>query len=260
MSALQVYTNPFAKVQVEPVTVSGDEIASKIAIRVQSDDGTWSKQPSILSAGYQLITNEEAKDAGDDIMSRSQMPWEEIKTHWDGRRYIGYHITKSAITSINRGGTSENHPIHLGMMVRNSYDGSSLFSIEMFIANMVCLNQYVDRNRFGYFAIRHVGDAWDVEDALGQIAIGAERAIAVVPKISALRSTPLQIEHIIKAHEQTNIPNTSWGDVLTQLSKEPDQGTVYGLFQALTFVSTHELKGLSTIRSGQSVMQWALGK
>lgn len=48
------------------------------------------------------------------------------------------------------------------------------------------------------------------------------------------------------------------GTVLEQLNKEQDKGKLFGLFQALTYVASHELAGMSSISVGTSIMQHLL--
>ncbi len=259
----QEFTNPYAPVQMEPVAVAGEEIASKLALRVQADDGSWSKTPEILSSGYQLITNEMARDAADDIISRSEMGWTTLKTHWDGRRFYNMYITADKIAQLDGEGREVN-PIHLGMMIRNSYDGSGMFALEMFACNMVCSNQYHARNRFGYFAIRHTASSeagqlsFDIDDAVKNVGQGFENVIAIAPKLSEMRSTELSSDAILNAYNNTNIPKSKWNNVLEALSKEPDRGTLFGLYQALTFVATHEVGGRNSIKVSESIGEYFL--
>ena len=254
----QIFTDPFAPLQVSPITVGGETMQNKIAIQVKADDGSWSLKPSVVSTDYTVITNAEARDCVDDIMTRSQYSWRPLKQHWDGKRYIAYHLTNEKITTLARDGKTP-HDIHLGMMMRNSYDGSSIFGIELFIANMACTNQYTARNLFGSFAIRHNNREWDFNDALQQIGRGAQNAISVVPKLSMLTSMPLTPVHIIEAHKHTKIPTSKWGEVLGALDTDvEDSGKLYGLFQAMTYVTSHKMDGLSSLRAGESVMQWVV--
>jgi hypothetical protein len=253
----QVFSDPFASVDIQPVAVAGEEIASKIAVRVKADDGTWSRTPAVLSSGYNLLQNSVVKDVGDDIMSRSGHEWRPLKRYWDGRKFIDMHITNAPITQVD-GGNSP-HPIHLGLMLRNSYDGSSVFGVELYACNMVCTNQYHDRNRFGYFAIRHSGEgAFDVNDAVANIGAGANNIIAIAPKLNQMRLTDLTIQHLVDAQKSTEVSTPRWGDVLEQLGKEPDMGTLYGLFQALTFVATHQVGGMKSLKVSESVGNYFL--
>lgn len=244
----QEFTNPFADVETSPVTVAGEEIASKVAVRVKADDGAWSRTPAIMSADYRLLHNNIARDVGADIMSRSGMAWRNLKTMWDGRRFTDFFISENRVVELENG-----HKVAIGLMLRNSYDGSCVFGLELFMCNMVCTNQYHDRNRFGFYAIRHdSARKFDVQDALENLASGVERSIAFAPSINALQKKPLTTTAIIEAHKAETIPESMWGKAIGQLANEP--GTMFGLLQALTFVVSHEMRGFNSITVGENVM------
>ena len=252
----QEYSNPWADVEITPVQIAGEDIASKMAVRVKDDAGAWSKVPSSVSSDYKLIRNDIARDLGDDIMSRSGMAWKPLRTIWDGKRLAAYHITSEPVASAE-GGITAGHPIHVGMMIRNSYDGSGVFGLEIFACNMICTNQYIDRNRFGYFAIRHDNAAdFDVSDAVANLSRGVENVLAVAPVLTEMRRRPLALEHVLQARKETEVPKSMWGAVLAQLALE--EATVFGLYQALTFVASHEVGGFNSIRVGESVSRFAL--
>jgi len=259
--SVQVFSDPFTAVDIQPVQVAGENIATKLAVRVKADDGTWSRTPTVVSSGYNLIQNTLVKDVGDDIMSRSGHQWAALKQHWDGKRFISMWITNNPIAQVDGAQThsARSHPIHLGLMLRNAYDGSGVFGVEIFACNVACTNQYHDRNRFGYFAVRHIGqNTFDIDDALANLSTGAQNVIGIAPRLNQLRSTPLEVKHIMDARKNTQIPSSKWADVLDQLSKEEDGGVLYGLYQALTFVATHEVGGLNSISVGESVSKHLL--
>jgi hypothetical protein len=234
--------------------VAGQEV-SKTAVMVIDDEGN-KQLAGIQGPEYQLIPNSMAKDTVDDIMSRSAYKWQPLKTLWDGKRYVGMYRTEEKITSFSNG---QEHGIYLGLMGRNTYDGSGAFGIEVYALNCVCQNQYINRNMFGFFAIRHTpGEAgkFDVQDALVNIEKGAQAVIEIAPKLRLLREEPLTTRHIYDARESTSIPTSKWGTVLEQLSKEEQNR--FGLFQALTWTASHELTGLSALSIGDSVGSYFL--
>lgn len=252
------FSNPFAPVDTQPVHVAGQEV-SKIAVRVQDDNGEH-QVSGILGRDYNLISNQLAYDTASDVFTRSDLNWQTLvdyrgkeRIHFDGKRYIHHFITGEPIEQVC------GQPCHLGALLYNSYDGSSRFGFELFLCNMHCTNQYISRNKFGFFAIRHTSNGqihFDINDATAELADGAQRAIAVAPRISQLSEIPLTLEHLTAARQKTAIPASKWGDVLDQLAKE--DGTAYGLFQALTFTATHKLSGLSAISTGASITDFAL--
>jgi len=250
------FSDPFAEVVQDAVAVGGTEV-SKVGIRVKDDDGNF-QLAGIQAAGWQLIKNSVARDVGDNIMSRSPYDWNELKVIWDGKKYAHYFITEQNITQIDVGDGSEPHDIRLGMMLRNAYDGSSKFGMEMFACDFNCTNQFVSRKRFGYFAIYHNEHAtFDFDDAVRNVSQGAENLIAIAPRIQQLASTPLETHHLINAHKETKIPQSKWGDVLARLALE--QSTMFGLYSALTYIASHEMKGFNSISVGDSISDHLLG-
>lgn len=259
------FSNPYAEVVQEPVEVGGDRV-SKVGIRVKDDDGNF-QLAGIQHADWQLIKNSIAKDVGDNIMSRSPYEWENVKCLWDGKKYANYFITRESIARVDTGlvqpqGAPNDgvaiRGLHLGMMMRNAYDGSGKFGMEMFACDYSCTNQFISRKRFGYFAIYHnEKDTWKIDDALDNITIGAENLIAIAPRIQELANTPLESGHIIEAYRNTKIPHSKWGDVLARLAIE--QATVFGLYSALTYIASHHLKGFNAISVGDSITEHIIG-
>lgn len=243
------FSNPFVGVSMEEVKVGGQEVP-KVGVMIKDDEGE-KRCVGILSKDYNLIKNQVAHDTAHDVMTRSQWGWKELKTLWNGKLYIAHYITEQPIT------TEGDIPLHAGIMVRNSYDGMGCFGFEMFACNMKCTNQYISRNRFGYFAIRHSGkNEFDLNDALENVQRGAAKLLEVAPVISGLRKNPLTVQSIVAAKKNTAIPQSKWGEVLDQLEKEEENQ--FGLFQALTYVTTHILTGYTAITIGDGVTDWML--
>lgn len=253
-----VFSNPFTDVKLEKVSAGGQEI-SNVAVMVKGDDDVY-HSAGIRAAGYNLITNQFAKDTVDNIKTRSGYTWKSLRApFFDGRKYVEYFITNETITSIQNG---KEMPLHLGILCRNAYDGKGAFGIEFYGCNMECTNQYYSRNLFGYFVIYHTeSDSYHIDDAVEQISVGANKLIEVAPRIQDMRSQPLTSEMIIntkKALEggKSELPNSKWGDVLTRLAVE--EATKFGLYQALTWVVSHEMKGLNTISIGSRITEGML--
>lgn len=242
-------TDPFADVMLEKVLVAGREIKQR-AVMVQDDLGEY-KPVSVVGPDYNLVPNSVCRDVMADVMSRSEYDWQPLKSFWDGKRFIQMHITSDPITAIEN---DREHPLHVGLMVRNTYDGTGAFSFEMYACNMVCTNQYINRNRFGFFAMRHTpGEVgkWDINDALENIGFGADNLLKIAPRIQDMMGQSLTADHIIDARQHIMLPDNKWSNVLDRLDSEPR--TRFGLFQSLTATTSHDVKGFSSLRAGDSV-------
>jgi hypothetical protein len=245
------FSDPYASVDIQPVSVAGKEI-EKIAVRVKDDAGE-EQVVGILSKDYNLIKNSIVRDIEHDIISRSGMGWKNLKTLWDGKRYVNYFYSENALTTLKNGAE---YPLHLGMMSRNAYDGSGLFALEFYIMNMACLNQFINSKQMGRFAIRHIAaDNFDITDAVQNINISSNKLVEIAPKYQAMIQAPLSVEDIVNARNAEMIPDIQWGNAISQLGNEPDQGKLFGLYQALTFVTSHKMAGMNAIKAGNNVTE-----
>ena len=74
--------DPFAPVRLAPVSVNGTSVP-QVGVEILNDDGAW-EAINIHSQGYQLIPNTLVQQAAREIMSRSDLQWNEEKTIWTG--------------------------------------------------------------------------------------------------------------------------------------------------------------------------------
>jgi len=262
------FSNPFADVDIQPISVAGETVPTRVAVRVKDDASNYALA-GIVGKDYQLLPNRKVRDITEDIMARSPKElggFKNIKTLFDGKRYVDYFASNNPIASMN-GNITDRTSLMLGLMAWNAYDGTRKTGFEIFALNPWCTNQYHSRNRFGFFAFRHTpgeANAIDVDDALQNISIAAQNVIRVAPLIGELRKAPLELPYIWQAKGEVKIPTSRWGDVLDRLGEEAGshEGSVnrYDLFQALTYITSHKLSGLSSIDSGSSVTDFFLPK
>lgn len=249
------FSDPFAPVEIQPITVAGEKVATRVAVRVKGDDGAFSVQ-GLVGADYQLLPNRKVRDLAEDIMSRCPADYggfRNLKTLFNGKHYVDYFASNNPIARATNGTVTE---LNLGLMVWNAYDGTRKVGFEIFALNPFCTNQYHSRNRFGFFAWRHQpgqGGKIDMDDALQGITTGARNLIAIAPAIGELKHRELDHQMIVSARKDTDLPTTRWGDVLDQLGSEDP--TAFGLFQAMTNVASHKLTGMSAINTGTSIAE-----
>ena len=248
-----VFTDPYATAELKPVIVN-DNIVNRKAVVLPDENGAQ-QTLSIMGMDYQLIQNSICRDVADDVMTRSDYDWDHMKCLFDGKRFTDMWYSKNEIMAVGNG---DNHPIHLGLMVRNAYDGSSAFGFEIFAVNMKCTNQYISRNRFGYFALRHTASqagSWDVNDALLNIGNAAQRVIGIAPVLKAMQQKELQTMALVQATKSIErFPTSKWGSVLEKI----EAPTVFGLFQAMTDVASHDVDGFRQINLGDMIGQYFL--
>lgn len=256
----KVFSDPYAPVELKPMS-AGDEDINKMAVMVKDDAGVF-RCSGVVSPNYDLITNEVARDLAHDVMTRSPMDWEPFEKRdngsrialgyqWNGKRFGMTFWTTEPVFTAGKG--SLERPAHLGLMIRNSYDGSHTFHIEHCLCFQRCYNQFINRHRFGSFVIRHtqVGGkrSWDVEDAVQQISLASERLLELAPVFDKMQAEPIDVMDLKRFAQEKIVPDSKWPVVLAGI-EEP---TKWGLLQALTHVGTHELAGRSSYKMLEAI-------
>lgn len=257
------FSNPFAEVEISPATVAGETVPTRVAVRVKDDEGTF-QFIDFVGKDYQLLPNRKVRDIAEDIMSRTGGEYggfRNLKTLWDGKRYVDYFASNSPIATAVNGSKTE---LCLGLMAWNAYDGTRRSGFEVFALNPFCTNQYVSRNRFGYFAWAHTpGEAGkiDVEDAMEGIRIGVQNIIKAAPMIGEMKHRELTLPMLTEARLKTEMPVSKWGEVLERLDIEfkTEKTTQFALYQALTHVNSHSMSGMSALKIGTSITEHFLG-
>ena len=255
------FSDPFAEVEITPVEIPGVAEHNNIAVRVKDDAGEWQKA-GILSKGYNLVKNSLCYETALDIFSRSPFKFEELlggkpdphgKTarYFDGKRYLHYFASVDPI--IETGDLK----LHLGARLGNSYDGSGKYVFEIYGLNPFCTNQYLQRNLFGCFEVRHTVNGsfhFDMDDAIKNLSVGAQNVIAAAPRIVEMKNKPLEIEDVRNAAKNDIIPKSMWGEALAGI----EVATYFGLYQSLTSLASHKLSGLSSLSYGQLIGEYFL--
>jgi len=249
--------DPFASVEIEPVLTSEGIETKRSIVKVKDDEGKF--QPvSSVSSGYQLITNEQAQQVVTDVQTRSRFTWQELRpTFFDGKRFLSYYMSEENIGKVSNG---IKRTMRVGMLARNSYDGSCRFGIQMFMAMLECSNQFIHPNLFGSFLLRHTtgeggSNMLDPEDAAEQISRQANVMLELAPAIGAMKeSGVLTIDDLRDAKQKVAIAPTKWGNVLDHIEAD----NRFGLMNALTYVASHDIDGMASVRAGESIGRYFL--
>ena len=267
------FSDPYLEVRIVESNFNlgdGAFLSANRQVIVMEDDAGKPRPVGNVSMKYPLVQNSLARDVMLDVMSRTEHNWLPQRTIWDsnlagtpgrgGGRLNEMWRTENPIEVISedRNGETRKHPIHIGLMARNSYDLKSVFGFEMYLVNGYCTNEYICSNRFGSFIMRHTQSSagqFDIPDALQNISNGMERLIEVAPVLKAMQSKELKVEDIVTArHKLAKLPKACWYDVLGLI----DRPTQWELFQALTTVCSHNIKSFRSIDVGNSIGNYFL--
>lgn len=251
-----IFSDPFTEVVERPL-YADSVLSSRRAILAKDRDGEF-REVGVVAGGYQLIHNTLALDIISDIQSRTDFNWRTLKTVWPadkGNKFIQLDVSERKIDTFDHNG--QTNEMYLGMMTRNSYDGSTAFGFELFLFNMLCANQYINRNRFGYFSIRHDDNrSFDILDSVRSVHDGVQRAIETAPRFRSLQSRSLDVNGLVGIRHDLDksMPGHGWGETLKRL----DGDTEWDLYQAMTNFLSHERDGLSSFRQNDQITGYFL--
>ena len=251
-----VFSDPFTEVVERPL-YADSVLSSRRAILAKDRDGEF-REVGVVSNGYQLIHNSLALDIVSDIQSRTEFGWRTLKTVWPadkGYKFSQLDVSDRKIETFDHNGKA--NEMYLGMMTRNSYDGSTAFGFELFLFNMLCSNQYINRNRFGYFSIRHDDNrSFDIQDSVRSVHDGVGRAIETAPRFRSLQTRSVDLKALVGIRHDLDktLPGCGWGETIKRL----DGDTQWDVYQAMTNYLSHEKDGLSSLRQNDQITTYFL--
>lgn len=247
-----VFTNPLAEVVLEPVVVAGKD-TGKMAVMVQDDSGEFQHQ-AMNSGDYKLLKNSLALQVGEDMMSRSPFAWEQMPTHdvWSGKFMARCYRTTDLTVELPAVGDA----IALGLRIENSYDGSTKFRASLMAYVLSCLNGMTSPQFFESYTFRHLEgrEEFDVSDISMKLEEGLSVLERVAPMIQELSETPLSASLITSAASSLSIPGHQFMGILKAMDlREEKRQTEWDFMQAMTYRTTHKMKGYAALKHSEEV-------
>jgi hypothetical protein len=281
-----VNPDPFCDVDLEVLTMGGKE-SNKAVVRLKDPETNAMVALDTLGAihnrqSYCLIPNRRLKQAADDVISRCGIDFEPLPTvgsHgptlWDGKKYTDRYYSKSISADISDGKGSR---LMLGMQVTNSYDGSMSASMEFFVMNIRCANQFHSGHLIAGFNMRHhLKDGnelqIDIDDAASMLQSQASEFSKIIPRFNALTGTPLstlgggdtlqgylnvrnKLSDVWKPSFEPQLMDELAGrGVSSRLKLEPTgtHQSLWGLLNAYSAVATHHIGGFNGMNINREI-------
>ena len=281
-----INVDPYCDVDLEVLQMGGKE-SNKAVVRLRDAETNDMVALDTLGAihnrqSYCLIPNKRIRQAADDVISRSGLDFEALPsvgssnaTLWDGKKYTERFYSKSIAADIKDGRGSR---LMLGMQVTNSYDGTMSASMEFFLMNMVCQNQFHSGHLIAGFNMRHhLKDgnelAIEIDDAAEMLQLQAQEFTKIIPRFSALTNTPIsamgggdslggfmnvrsRLSDVWKpSFDQHVLDELSGRGVSSRLKLEPTgtHQSLWGLLNAYSAVSTHHIGGFNGMAVNREV-------
>lgn len=239
------FTNPMAEVVLEPVVVAGKD-TGKLAVMVQDDAGEFQHQ-AMNSRDHKFIKNSQALQIGEGMMSRSPYEWDRLieQNIWTGKFMSLSYRTTDLVIEI----PPANDKIALGLRIENSYDGSVKPRVSLMVHVLSCGNRIFSLDYFKPGVLRDL--ARGEEDVVEYFALGKRKLENVANRIVGMPTTPLSSSLIIDAASTLSIPGNNFMRALKSLN--PEKCSAWDFMQALTYQTTHVIKGRAGLKHGEEI-------
>ena len=198
-----------------------------------------------VSQNYLLLSNEEVRDLAVEIAFQSGIPFKESRIFWDGARFC--HIIDFLETEAVEPGDE----IGLSLITRSSYDKSWRYECALMGKRFVCDNGAISGEFFARVGFKHTTSSADPKDATWRDIVrqgmsvidrapdDLSRYVQALRQLKAARMTDGRLRDVWRA--MPTVGDSVKGQILSRYV-ESEEPTLYGLFQAATWLFTHREK------------------
>ena len=260
--------NAYSPIQKEPLFTRAKDQSSKWAVQLQKydkDNLPFWEEVGTVGRDYLLVPNSEVNELSIEITEKSELDWTPKAEFFDGRRYQKTYVNEQVTKEVKVGDN-----IGVGIAFRNSYDGSTSLSVQLFGMRLICANGMFSREMFSSFNFRHdknmVGFHDEVMSAidfihncdipLENLAEGLRNMVQVPFDVSTLHDirtkpllNPTKKYPLGVPNKFTTLPVTTFGKCVDKFLDDYDaeafaQGhtSLWDFYNAGTSVLTHEKK------------------
>jgi len=227
--------NPYLPIRKVPLDYNGIS-SSAYAVQMQHPEtgeklSEW-REAGVVGHSYMLLSNEEVKDAANQVANECNLNFTFDKTFFNGRSYI-YSMKSDHVC----GEVAQNDDVALGMQFWNSYDGSKAFGFAMMLYRLICTNGMMSKNYFNTYRFTHEPSSSDWHENLEQVVTninslsgGSSNIDEFLGKLKSLSNLKVTTEELgkIRHNHLKDIPVQLWGNIVDKYTdptnKTPHNG------------------------------------
>ncbi len=217
--------NPYLPIRKVPLDYNGIS-SSAYAVQMQHpDDGEklseW-KEAGVVGHSYMLLSNEEVKEAANQVAKECNLNFTFDKTFFNGRSYA-YSMKSDHVC----GEVAQNDDVALGMQFWNSYDGSKAFGFAMMLYRLVCTNGMMSKDYFNTYRFTHEPKSENWEDNLEQVVTNInnlsngssslDELMRSLRSLTRLKVTTSELGRLRHNHLK-DIPVQLWGNIVDRFT------------------------------------------
>ena len=224
--------DPFLPVAKVPLLTGGGAVSSRCAV-VLDPEGE-AREVGVVSADYTLVPNQKVHDLAVEVLERSGLATEPVRTLCDGKRYQQAWRMTDVTVAAGLGDV-----IALTVEAFNSYNGSMNFGLAFNAQRLVCENGMTLDFMLGGFRFRHYGKRdfdQELEGAKEQVLALTEKAKLLEPVLSRMVNTK-----VTRPELQAIYGSLPLGQgLIAQSFLGIEEDTQWGVYNAITDVLTRQ--------------------
>ena len=218
--------NPYLPIRKVPLDYNGIS-SSAYAVQMQHPDkpeenglisGHEWKEAGVVGHSYMLLSNEEVKEAANQVAKECNIDFTFDRTFFNGRSYA-----YSLKSDHNCGEVAQGDDVALGMQFWNSYDGSKAFGFAMMLYRLVCTNGMMSKDHFNTYRFKHQPSNENWEESLEQVvnninslSNGSENLDKFLRNLRSLTSLNVTTDEIgrLRHNYLQDVPVQLWGNIV----------------------------------------------
>jgi hypothetical protein len=220
--------DPFLPVRKEQLFTSDNRPSSQYAVMLQQED--QEVEVGHVSENYQLVPNQAVHQIALDVLSRSNLGFDDAGLIFDGKRYRQRWILPDLSVE-----PKKNDIVQLSFDVINSYDGSTTFGLAFNAQRLVCTNGMMLDFMLGGFRFRHFGhDAFpeEMELAVSSLQNLSAQLEPLNSKLQYMIDQPVDRHYIQQAFTDLKLTDKMKANVFMEVEED----TAWGFYNACTHV------------------------
>jgi len=246
--------NPYADIKKVPLygANNGANVQSS-AWSVHLNDNMSLEKPwqevGIVGKDYLLVSNKEIVEMVEEVIDTSDLELRKDKMFWNGKQFMQFYKAIDEIDAEVKIGDN----LGVGVMVGNSYDGSTAARFSIFAYRLVCLNGMMSKSHFNSYRFKHTAsnDNWqeELEKASKILSHAGENVKDFATTCSRL-TKPFSVTTLGELREEfiPRLPVTIFGQIIDRLftldevQKPEHTITTWDFLNAATNVLWHKKK------------------
>ena len=224
--------SPYAEVELQPLLHSNGAESSRVAVVVDPQGDCF--EAGVMSRDYKLISNKAISNVAYELLDRTDLPYEEHKVLWDGRRFKQQFVIAGMEAEVEVGDV-----VAVMLCAQNSYQGSLMAGLSLELLRLSCSNGLCVSHVLGKIALKHWGER-DFENELRmasqQILNVGEKVEKVLPRLKAMTQKQICRADIQDCYRQTGLPMSTRAKAFDLLEEDSE----WMLYQSITDVLTRQ--------------------